>query len=496
MNILVIDIGTSSMRGILFSSTGERLFCAQIQYQPSYISKEEVEQNVWDWQSAIINIVKNVVLTNESVDAITVTAQRSSIIPVDKDGIPLSPAIMWQDRRASSICSELEAHNNTIFERCGSKVNPVFSGCKMAWIKKEKPEVYNKVYKFVNIPEYIFHYMTGEYNTDHTYGSRSNLMNIHERKWDKTLLDLFGIPEDFLCILNEPGSIIGKTSKTFSSLTGIQTGVPVITAGGDQQCAALGQGVYKEGILSVVLGTGGFLVTHLETVPSALKEDLICNCSSLPKKYILEANILACSSAFDWFYRNFYDNGRTSIEMLDEELENEYHKENDSIVLPFFQGRTTPDWNSAAKAVFANIDLSTTRSGLLKSLVEGICLEINSNIQLIKQYTDINQIVISGGLSKSKIINQIFSDVSGHKVVRLENTESTSVGALITALCTFNVFDDPEQAFIKLRKNDVRDEIIPNSAKAANYAERQREMNELYNKIYNPSQGGYYGKDF
>ncbi|MDR2798584.1 MAG: hypothetical protein LBB80_09580 [Treponema sp.] len=484
MNILVIDIGTSSMRGILFSDTGEKLFSTQVQYQARYISKEEIEQNVCDWQNAVTSIVKNIVETSKSVDAIAVSAQRSSIIAVDKDGSPLIPAIMWQDRRAADICRELEAHNRTIFERSGAKVNLVFSGCKMAWIKRNKPEIYNKVYKFVNIPEYIFYYMTGEYNTDHTYGSRSNLMNLRERKWDKTLLDLFNITEDFLCVLNEPGSIVGKTRKKFSSLTGLQAGVPVITTGGDQQCAALGQGVYKEGVLSVVLGTGGYLVTHLETVPPDLKEDLICNCAALPNKYILEANILTCSSAFDWFYRNFYDSGKTTIKMLDEELEHEYRKENSSIVLPFFQGRTTPDWNSAAKAVFANISLSTTRSELLTSLIEGICLKISNNIRLIRQYTDIKQVVVSGGLSNSKIINQIFSDVTGLKLVHLENTESTSIGALITALCAFRIFDNPEQAFSKLRGNDVKDEFVPNDIKTANYTIKQQEVNELYNRIY------------
>lgn len=172
-----------------------------------------------------------------------------------------------QKRRNAGICKRLEAQNDFIFEKSGARINTVFSGSRMAWILENCPEVCEKLYKFVNIPEYIMHHMTGEYKTDVTYASRSHLMNLRTRKWDSEMLQLFGICVEQLCEIEEPGSVCGTVTVDFANKTGIPKGIPVITSGGDQQCAAIGQGAYKEGTLSLVAGTGGFLVTALDEVP-------------------------------------------------------------------------------------------------------------------------------------------------------------------------------------------------------------------------------------
>lgn len=73
----------------------------------------------------------------------------------------------------------------------------------------------------------------------------------------------------------------------------------------------------------------------------------------------------------------------------------------------YFQGRSTPDWNSKAQAVFSNISLATKRQDILKGILEGVFIEINNNIQRLKKYVDIKHIYVSGGLTKSSLINQI-----------------------------------------------------------------------------------------
>ena len=117
-------------------------------------------------------------------------------------------------------------------------------------------------------------------------------------------------------------------------------GVPVITAGGDQQCGAIGQGVVKEGILSVTAGTGGFLVAALNEVPSNLEQDVICNVSSVKGQYILESSVLTCCSAFDWFKREFY--GNCSYDELNRDIASVPPGSHGCLCLPYFQGRSTP----------------------------------------------------------------------------------------------------------------------------------------------------------
>lgn len=488
MNVLVIDIGTSSMRGILFSERGNPLLQKQVKYQPVHRSKVWIEQSADDWRASLESIAGGIAelaaKSNLSIDAVSVTAQRSSIIPIGGQGEALMPAIMWQDSRNEEICLGLKPENELIFRCSGASVNTVFSGGKMAWVRENRPDIYEKVKKFVNVPEYVILLMTGELCTDYTYGSRTNLMNLKTRTWDPDLLRLFGVEKEKLCTLQEPGSICGQITREFGEKTGIRAGIPVISAGGDQQCAAVGQGVFKEGMLSVVTGTGAFLVSACDQVPESLDTRLICNCAAVKGQYILEASMLTCCSAFDWYCNNFYSGTQIEYDRINQELEDSYDSLDESIVLPYFQGRGSADWNSGAKAHFANITLSTRRQDILKALVEGIFMEIQNNIEVIKQYVQIPYAFISGGMTKGRILNQMQSDIYGMKLIHMKNSESTALGALMVTLTQLGKYKTIEEAFNRIRSDEKVDVYEANKRKQDEYQKKLSQLNGLYEKIY------------
>ena len=125
-------------------------------------------------------------------------------------------------------------------------------------------------------------------------------------RWDSVLLDIFGIEKNKLCDLIDPGELHGYTNEKFAESTRLKTGIPVYSAGGDQQCSALGMGIYEEGDMEVTSGTGAFIIGITEKVPIVLMGNPIINYSAVKGKYIVEASILTCSAAFDWFCNNFY----------------------------------------------------------------------------------------------------------------------------------------------------------------------------------------------
>lgn len=490
MNALIVDIGTSSMRGILFTEQGERLASCQVLYEPVKYPDGRIEQAPRDFSGALRKIAsaaaKEAKEQKTAVDAVAVTAQRSAIIPVDRDGKPLMDTIMWQDRRNVGICKELEGKNDLIFERSGARINTVFSGSRMAWILRNCPEVFERIFKLVNIPEFVMHEMTGEYKTDVTYASRSHLMNLRTRRWDEEMLGLFGVPGELLCEILEPGSICGRVTEAFAEETGLPEGIPVITAGGDQQCAAVGQGAYQEGTLSLVAGTGGFLVTALDAVPQNPDPQLIFNCSSVKGRYMVEANVLTCCSAFDWFGRNFYPlkDGGIDYAAINGELKELEGKVSSALVLPYFQGRSTPNWNPGAKAHFGEISLAAGRGDLVKGLLEGIFLEIRNNILLFGDYAGIRKAYISGGLTNSEVINQIQADVYGISLYHMEDSESTAFGALMVALAGLGVYGTLDEAFSVVRGGTGVKCYEPGRELFAEYEKKRERMNEMYGRLY------------
>ena len=134
MNVLVIDVGTSSMRGILFDHEGKCLSEQQEFYQAIYMENSWVEQNPADWENALYSIFKKTVaaaeLMGEKIEAVSITSQRSSVIPMDRNLRPLGNAIMWQDKRTNHLCEMMENLNDKVFSLCGSRINPVFSAQK------------------------------------------------------------------------------------------------------------------------------------------------------------------------------------------------------------------------------------------------------------------------------------------------------------------------------------------------------------------------------
>ena len=486
MNILVIDIGTSSMRGILYHENGEKVFTKQIRYQPVHDGEGKVEQDPKDFESALLVILRAFSSRSEmfggNIDAISITSQRSAIIPADKNGDPLMDAIMWQDIRNRDFCEEVAGNNDRVRYLSGADVNCVFSGGKMGWVARALPEVYKKVCHFLTIPEYLIHRMTGEYTMDWTYGSRSNLMDIRTCTWSDELLSMFGVEKDNLAELKAPGEISGYITASYAEESGVPEGTPVISAGGDQQCAALGQGVYKEGILSIVAGTGAYLVTTSEKVPDILPRGSICNCSAVEGKYVLEANVLTCTSAFDWFLRTFYDWDEPDYREINRQLEDLYAKKSSCLVLPYFQGRSTPDWNASARASFHNVTLGTSREELLKALVEGIFMEIENNIEQFRQFTKVSEASISGGMTRSGILNQMQADVYGMRLVHYEDTEATANGAFMSAIHRMEGISFDE-AFDRVRAHSKKTFYEPDEEQYQNYRMLRKELNEIYRKL-------------
>lgn len=492
---LIIDIGTSSMRGILFDKNGKRLYKMQLKYHPTYYKDGGVEQSAKTFYKDCTDICKNAAHfaeeNNLNISAISMTAQRSSLIPV-KNGEPTYNAIMWQDTRVNRLVREYAAYNDFFIKRSGSRLNAVYLGSKISWLRHERPEIYNSSDKMLNISSYLIYCMTGNYSMDTTYGSRTNIMNIKTLDWDDNLLKILKIDRDKLPNLIAPGEVAGKINQKFAKETGLKVGIPLISAGGDQQCAAMGEGLLNNDSVSINTGTGGYIIKNIDELPEILSDHIIYNISSVPGKYILEIDLLACSSILNWFIDNFYGDIKGNYEQINKDIQSCYNKNINVTAIPYPKGKSVGTNDTRIRTAFTNVGLSTTKADLLYSLMTSLFVEINDGINILRSYGPVSSVIIGGGLTNSKVMNQMQADAYNLVLHKSPVTESTSIGALISVLVKQGIYSSFQEAHNNLVQGESQI-YKPNSENII----FQREFNDRKVQLYDVLKGtkaGYYKK--
>lgn len=327
MAILVVDTGSSSMRTVVFAENGDVLFLAQQEYSMDLgpdgratMRAEVFEQTLESLsRQAVAYLLKE---KNVSLRGIALTSQRSSVLAVDRDGRPLYPILMWYDKRSAPLCEAInEQMGQEIYARSGMRLTPVASAPKMRWLHEHEPAIYEKAYKLIGIHDYLLFLLTGNFVTDASLASRSSLMDIRSFTWSPQLCTLFGVDVEKLCTLLPPGSQAGKLTASFAEKTGLPAGIPVISAGGDQQCCVLGQGLAGPGALSVNSGSASYITAAAEKPVFDSHMEVGLNAHCVPGKWVCEASNMSSGTAYRWFFKTFYGiDGASSLKTMDEEI--------------------------------------------------------------------------------------------------------------------------------------------------------------------------------
>ncbi|MBQ8804286.1 MAG: hypothetical protein IJZ53_11675 [Tyzzerella sp.] len=458
MSLISLDIGTSGMRAVIYGQNGHKGKNAYYEYHSEYPQPGHVEQDPETWKEAAIYCLSNVSQCfkdiGESPRAITITSQRSSLIPM-RDGKPLHNAIMWQDKRTVPQCEALiEKYTlDVLYRLTGLRTNPYFVLPKILWLKENKPEIYNAADKFIGVQDYVVHCLTGEYKTDYSQACRTMLMNIGTFSWEPELLSIAGITEERLPELLPPGSIAGTITAEFAELTGLDEGIPVIIAGGDQQNAAVALGVLSSGRAEANTGTGSFVISALDRPVFDESARVLCQASAIAGQWIMEAGIFNTGATYRWFKEQFCDDlvGDDVYNRMNAEAANSTVGSNGVVMIPHFEGSAAPYWNPYAKGLFFNLSLNTKRGDMIRSIMEGIAVEIHDNISLIEQLTgEIKCVSVAGGMVRSDLFCNIQSNVYNKDVARYENSEASSLGAAMIANVTLGIYKDIEEAYARM----------------------------------------------
>jgi glycerol kinase len=493
--IISIDVGTTGCRTIIFTGSGGLVCQAYKEYTSEFLSPTWIDHDSSTWMDAAKQTLGKALNEfqgdRKDIAAIAVISQRSTVIPVDEQGTPLDKAMLWQDKRATAQAERIreQAGSALVYQKTGLRIDPYFTLPKLMWMQENKPEILGKVYKLLSVHGLIVHALTGVFITDWTQAARTMLFNIESLEWDDGLCRQFGISRDLLPEAVPPGSIAGKLSEKAQREFGLGP-LPVVSVGGDQQAAAVGLGVVRPGLMCVNTGTGSFILAHSDRPQFDEQRRVICTASAVSGKWLLEASIFTSGSVYRWFRDNLAlieknkaeTLGIDAYDLLEKELGKSSPGSGGILAIPHFAGSATPYWNPEAAGVIFGLSLGHTRDQLIRGLLEGLCFEINKNIQIIESLCGgITEIRVSGGATRSETFNRMQADIYGKPVEKGTCEQSSALGAMLIAATAVGIYPDIIQAVESVVRFEPKNRIAPDKTLSDMY----QRLGTLHNDIYN-----------
>ena len=448
MSVLIaIDQGTTSTRTVVYDNDLNVINSEQQEYSLIFPEDGWVEVNPSELMQSVYATLDPMLEKYSDISGLGITNQRETTLVWDaRSGEQIYNGIVWQDRRTADLCSSLKesGHEETIKQKTGLLLDPYFSATKIAWIinnvegAKEKAE--QGFLRFGTVDTFLLWRLSDGliYKTDITNASRTNLFNIHTLKWDNELLELFRVPASMLPEVHDSDAQFGTFSRKNQSIA--ITGVI-----GDQQSALVGQKCFGNGDMKATFGTGCFLMVNTGDTPQKSKSGLLTTIGYTLKDqtvYALEGSIFSAGTIIQWLRDNmmFFENSALSESFLSSSGES-----NGVIFIPAFTGIGAPHWNAQIRASFYGINRDTSQKDIVTSAFKALIyqvLEIKDALK--KDNVPIINLSIDGGMAANKKFLQLLADFIEHDIQVPKSTESTAIGAAITAGLGAGVFSSLE----------------------------------------------------
>ena len=453
-SVLAIDAGTTGVTAVVVTADGTIAAKGYQEFAQHFPHPGWVEHSPEEiWQATIESTraaLKAWSGTPADLAGIGITNQRETILLWDRETLG-SPrrAIVWQDRRTTEICERLKAagHEERVAELTGLRLDPYFSGTKLAWLAEHEPHTWALVesgrYAVGTVDSYLVARMSrGTWHiTDVSNASRTLLFDLERGDWSDELCALFGVPRDALPeIVDNWGELARTDPRSFLDLD-----LPIAGIAGDQQSALFGQTCFDVGDSKCTYGTGSFILTN--TGPSVERSDAGLLSTAAWRSpdgtitYALEGAIFVTGAAVQWLRDGLQIVG-TAAETA--AIAATVESTDGVVFVPALTGLGAPHWDPTARGAILGITRGTTRAHIVRATLEAITYEVRDVIGTLPTQSALSVLAVDGGAASNDLLCQLQADLLGVPVERPRIVETTALGAAFMAGLGTGVWESTE----------------------------------------------------
>lgn len=449
-----IDVGTSGVKALALSPTGEILARSEQDYPLSTPQPGWAEQDPEHWWSGTQAALDELGVEPTSIG---LSGQMHGLVVLDGEERVLRPAILWNDQRTAAECEEIEERIGLarLVELTGNRALTGFTAPKLLWLRNNEPETFARIRHVLLPKDYVRLRLTGEQAIDVADASGTLLFDVGNRRWSDEVLEALELPRVWLPPVHE---------------------CTEIAAAGDQAAGALGVGVDRPGALSVVLGTSGVVFAAMPEYRPEPEARLHTFCHAVPGTWHAMGVMLSAAGSLQWARQAL---GGAPYGKLLEEAEGWGPGAEGLLFAPYLQGERTPHADPDARGAFTGLTLRHDRGALVRAVLEGVAYGLRDSLELLRAVgveAEVGR--VSGGGARSELWLKIVASVLGLPLERTIAEEGAAYGAALLGGVKEGVFADVQEAVDACVR--VGDRIDPDPAWQSVYDEDYARYRLLY----------------
>ena len=431
MSYIIIDQGTSSTKAFFFSNKGKILHQKRIKYELERPKPFHVECDPIIILKDIVHLFNEMATKDKSgnIKGLGFAFQRSTFLFWEKATcMPLTPAISWQDSRATEVIDRFKKHEEKVWGITGAPLSAHFGGPKFYYMVQNNRNLKQKIKSgevyFGPLSAFIVHAITGQAAIDESIAGRTLMYDLHSREWSKLTLDLFDVPLDCLPPIKPVKHDYGKV---------LNSEIPLLAVIGDQQSALIGQSGLKKHTIGANFGTSASIQYNVGPkpviAPGLISSILFSNQKS--KYFILEGTINACNSLFHHLEK--------VLDIPHEKMHWDIRArgiKTEGIYVPGFSGISAPYWKPGFPDIF--IDTGKEPNQIIRAGMESIGFLFNDILDCFsKSGIELPKSINASGGAARPVLLQFISSLTNLEILYSDLKDRTAVGV-------FNILSNQE----------------------------------------------------
>ncbi|MQY33740.1 Glycerol kinase [Streptomyces sp. RB17] len=423
--VLAVDQGTSGTKALVVCPERGVLGSGFAEVRPRYLPGGLVETDPAELYGSVVDAGRQALAeAGEDVVALGLANQGETVLAWDPaDGRPLTDALVWQDRRAETVCAELAGHAEELRHLTGLPLDPYFAAPKMAWIRRHL----TREGVVTTSDAWLVHRLTGAFATDAATAGRTQLLDLDRAQWSPRALEMYGLADERLPQPADNAQPIGTT-------TAFGREIPLTGLIVDQQAALLAQRVTAPGAAKCTYGTGAFLLAHTGDRPRRATSGLVsCVAWRLAgtTSYCLDGQVYTAASAVRWLC----DLGVLSSAADLDPVGSAVPDSGGVTFVPALAGLAAPWWRGDLRGSLTGLGLDTGPGHLVRALCEGIAAQVAelADAAAADLGAPLDTLRVDGGLTRSALLMQTQADLLQRPVEVSALPDATALGAAALA---------------------------------------------------------------